>query len=142
MDTINCRPAAIAQFRQDRGRRVLRCEGFTRLSILVRLASHKRLCREHIARLGDSVRCNFCQGESRELLRPPIQMTQLRSAVSSVPGGAHPSYAAGCYPRDNRFYGEWDAIAREREPFQQWMQQYVLASRNHAELLRRLGVAS
>jgi glutaconate CoA-transferase subunit A len=66
----------------------------------------------------------------------------LISAVSIVPGGAHPSYAAGCYRRDNRFYGEWDAIAREREPFQQWMQQYVLASRNHAELLRRLGVAS
>jgi len=66
----------------------------------------------------------------------------LVSALSIVPGGAHPSYAAGCYPRDNRFYGEWDAIARQREPFQQWMQQYVLASRNHAELLRRLGVAS
>jgi glutaconate CoA-transferase subunit A len=66
----------------------------------------------------------------------------LISAVSIVPGGAHPSYAAGCYPRDNHFYGEWEAIAREREPFQQWMQQYVLASRNHAELLRRLGVAA
>jgi glutaconate CoA-transferase subunit A len=64
------------------------------------------------------------------------------SAVSVVPGGAHPSYAAGYYPRDNRFYLEWDDIARERTRFQQWMQVHVLASRDHAELLRRLQVAA
>jgi glutaconate CoA-transferase subunit A len=64
------------------------------------------------------------------------------SAVSVVPGGAHPSYAAGYYPRDNRFYLEWDDIARERTRFQQWMQAHVLASRDHAELLRRLQVAA
>jgi len=62
-------------------------------------------------------------------------------AVSIVPGGAHPSYAAGCYPRDNRFYLEWDEIARERGRFEQWMQQFVLGSTDHAELLRRLKVA-
>jgi glutaconate CoA-transferase subunit A len=64
------------------------------------------------------------------------------SAVSIVPGGAHPSYAAGYYARDNRFYLEWDDIARERTGFQQWMQAHVLASRDHAELLRRLQVAA
>lgn len=64
------------------------------------------------------------------------------SAVSVVPGGSHPSYAAGCYERDNRFYVEWDEIARDRERFRQWMQDYVLASRDHAELLRRLRVAT
>jgi glutaconate CoA-transferase subunit A len=66
----------------------------------------------------------------------------LVSAVSVVPGGAHPSYAAGCYERDNRFYVEWDDIARHRERFQQWMQDNVLASSDHAELLRRLRVAA
>jgi len=66
----------------------------------------------------------------------------LVSAVSVVPGGAHPSYAAGCYERDNRFYLEWDQIARERGRFQQWMQAYVLGSRDHAELLGRLRVAA
>src|SRR2546430_17133294 len=30
----------------------------------------------------------------------------LVTAVSVVPGGAHPSYAAGFYERDNRFYLE------------------------------------
>jgi glutaconate CoA-transferase, subunit A len=66
----------------------------------------------------------------------------LIAAVSLVPGGAHPSYAAGCYERDNRFYREWDAIARERSTFERWMQEHVLASADHAQLLRRLGVAT
>jgi glutaconate CoA-transferase subunit A len=64
------------------------------------------------------------------------------SAVSVVPGGAHPSYAAGCYERDNRFYVDWDDIARERAPFSQWLRTHVLGTRDHAELLRALKVAS
>ena len=36
-------------------------------------------------------------------------------AVSEVKGGAFPSYAQGYYPRNNAFYKQWDAIARERE---------------------------
>ena len=64
------------------------------------------------------------------------------SAVSIVPGGAYPSYAAGCYERDNRFYVAWDEIARDRDRFQQWMREYVFASRDHAQLLRRLRVAA
>lgn len=66
----------------------------------------------------------------------------LIAAVSVVPGGAHPSYAAGCYDRDNRFYLEWDGISRERERFQDWMRANVLASADHAQLLGRLGVAA
>ena len=66
----------------------------------------------------------------------------LIAAVSIVPGGAHPSYAAGCYERDNRFYLDWDAISRERDSFERWMREYVLASADHAQLLRRLGVAT
>jgi glutaconate CoA-transferase subunit A len=64
------------------------------------------------------------------------------TAVSVVPGGAHPSYAAGYYERDNRFYVAWDDIARERERFQAWMGEYVYASRDHAELLQRLSIAA
>ena len=94
-----------------------------------------------------AARCLLVTVEARvERLDAPLNAIVLPhwliSAVSIVPGGAHPSYAAGCYPRDNRFYGEWDAIARERGRFQQWMQQYVLASRDHAELLRRLRIAA
>jgi glutaconate CoA-transferase subunit A len=63
-------------------------------------------------------------------------------AVSVVPGGAHPSYAAGCYERDNRFYVKWDDIARERDSFERWMREFVFGCADHATLLRRLGVAA
>ena len=66
----------------------------------------------------------------------------LIAAVSVVPGGAHPSYAAGCYERDNRFYVDWDAISRERTRFEEWMRGHVLASADHAQLLERLGVTA
>jgi glutaconate CoA-transferase subunit A len=48
------------------------------------------------------------------------------AAVCHVPGGAHPSYAAGFSVRDNAFYAEWDAIARDRERFLAWMREHVL----------------
>jgi peptide/nickel transport system permease protein len=34
-----------------------------------------------------------------------------------VPHGAHPSYAAGYYDRDNVFYASWDPISRDRASF-------------------------
>lgn len=48
------------------------------------------------------------------------------SAVAEVPGGAHPSYAAGYSTRDNAFYSEWDSISRDRDTFTAWMEQHVL----------------
>ena len=48
-------------------------------------------------------------------------------AVIHVPGGAHPSYAHGYYPRDNAAYIEWDGIAADRNVFLAWMEENVLA---------------
>jgi glutaconate CoA-transferase subunit A len=48
------------------------------------------------------------------------------TAVSVVPGGAHPSYAHGYYNRDNEFYVRWDEISRDRDRFQAWMRRHVL----------------
>lgn len=48
-------------------------------------------------------------------------------AVIHVPGGAHPSYAQGYYPRDNAAYIEWDGIAADRDVFLAWMEENVLA---------------
>jgi glutaconate CoA-transferase, subunit A len=48
------------------------------------------------------------------------------AAVCHVPGGAHPSYAAGYSTRDNDFYSAWDEIARDRDRFQDWMREHVL----------------
>jgi len=60
------------------------------------------------------------------------------SAVVHCPGGAYPSYAHGFYGRDNAFYQQWDAIARNREVFQAWMQRHVLETADHAGFLASL----
>jgi glutaconate CoA-transferase, subunit A len=63
------------------------------------------------------------------------------TAVVCVPGGAHPSYAQGYYKRDNAYYKQWDAIARDRDGFLAWMQENVLdkGPEAFAEQRRRLG---
>lgn len=48
------------------------------------------------------------------------------SAIATVPHGAMPSYAHGYYKRDNSFYVAWDAIARDRRRFLEWMAEHVL----------------
>ena len=58
------------------------------------------------------------------------------AAVCCVPGGAAPSYAHGYYERDNRFYQAWDAIARERETFQAWIEKHILQTGDFAEFQR------
>ncbi|MCC7411534.1 MAG: CoA transferase subunit A [Gammaproteobacteria bacterium] len=63
------------------------------------------------------------------------------SAVCEVPSGAHPSYALGYYERDNRFYTQWDAIARDREAFRAWMQRHVLSTADFAGYLRSVAAA-
>ncbi|HET6626630.1 MAG TPA: CoA-transferase [Nocardioidaceae bacterium] len=48
------------------------------------------------------------------------------TAVAPVPGGAHPSYAAGYTTRDNAFYTAWDTISRDRDTFARWMDEHVV----------------
>lgn len=48
--------------------------------------------------------------------------------VVAVPRGAEPSYAHGYYDRDNAFYVAWDRISRDRDRFQAWLDDHVLAS--------------
>jgi glutaconate CoA-transferase subunit A len=47
------------------------------------------------------------------------------TAVAVAPGGAKPSYTHGYYARDNAFYTAWDAIARDRDRFRQWIDEHV-----------------
>jgi len=53
-------------------------------------------------------------------------------AIAVVPGGARPSYAHGYYRRDNAFYTEWDAIARDRDRFRRWIDAEVMTAPSHA----------
>jgi glutaconate CoA-transferase subunit A len=50
--------------------------------------------------------------------------------VAQVRDGAHPSYALGYSVRDNDYYVAWDAIARDRETFTQWLDQQLYAGRS------------
>lgn len=59
-------------------------------------------------------------------------------AVVAVPGGAHPSFAAGYSDRDNGFYLAWDGIARERDSFRDWMRRHILETADFAEFRRVL----
>lgn len=63
-------------------------------------------------------------------------------AVCEVPYGAHPSYALGYYKRDNAFYSEWDAIARDRQTFQDWIETYVQGTRDHREFMARFNAVT
>ena len=74
-------------------------------------------------------RCIVTVEEIVEDLHAPMNACVLPgwalSAVCVVPGGAHPSYAHGYYERDNRFYQAWAAIARDRETFTAWINEYI-----------------
>ena len=60
------------------------------------------------------------------------------SAVCEVKGGAFPSYALGYYPRNNAFYKQWDAIARDRDTFTAWIDRHVRGTKDFAEFRRSL----
>ena len=63
------------------------------------------------------------------------------AAVCEVPQGAYPSYAHGCYQRDNAFYLGWDAISRDQERFLAWMQRYVLDAGDFSRTMQLIGQA-
>jgi glutaconate CoA-transferase subunit A len=50
------------------------------------------------------------------------------TCVAEAPRGAHPSYAQGYYDRDNEAYRAWDPIGRDREKFQQWLDEEIFAA--------------
>lgn len=60
-------------------------------------------------------------------------------AVVHVPYGAHPSYVQGYYDRDNVFYLKWDALSRDQEHVQAWLDEWVFGLSDHAEYVRKLG---
>jgi glutaconate CoA-transferase subunit A len=62
--------------------------------------------------------------------------TWVVTAVSLVPGGAHPSYAQGYSVRDNRAYQEWAAISSDREGFRAWIKAHVLDGSPKGSLAR------
>ena len=68
------------------------------------------------------------------ILLPATSIT----AVCEVPGGAHPSYAAGYSSRDNRFYEAWDDIASDRDRFTEWIDRHVRGTADMTEFARSI----
>ena len=60
-------------------------------------------------------------------------------AVVVEPFGAHPSYVQGAYDRDNRFYLEWDAITKDEDALQVWLQEWVYDLDGRAAYVEKLG---
>jgi hypothetical protein len=61
--------------------------------------------------------------------------------VVEEPFACHPSFAQGYYDRDNRFYLEWDAIAKDQASLDAWLDEWVLRPANHAEYVEKCGDA-
>jgi glutaconate CoA-transferase subunit A len=62
-------------------------------------------------------------------------------AVVEEPFGCHPSFAQGYYDRDNRFYLEWDAIAKQQDTLDAWLDEWVYGTATHAEYVEKFGDA-
>jgi glutaconate CoA-transferase, subunit A len=60
-------------------------------------------------------------------------------AVVVEPKACHPSYAQGYYDRDNRFYLEWDEVARDPDRLAAWLREWVFGLGSHAEYVEKLG---
>jgi glutaconate CoA-transferase subunit A len=62
-------------------------------------------------------------------------------AVVEEPFGCHPSFAQGYYDRDNRFYLEWDRIAKEQATLEAWLDEWVYGTGDHGEYVEKFGAA-
>ncbi|MGI8790369.1 MAG: CoA transferase subunit A [Actinomycetota bacterium] len=60
-------------------------------------------------------------------------------AVVVEPRACHPSYAQGYYDRDNRFYVEWDKIARDSARLSEWLDDWVYSLSSHHDYVAKLG---
>ncbi len=60
-------------------------------------------------------------------------------AVCHVPYAAHPSYAQGCYDRDNDFYRAWDQISFSHEAVGNYLDTWVYGVKDRQEYWKKLG---
>ncbi|MEB2333305.1 MAG: CoA transferase subunit A [Anaerolineaceae bacterium] len=61
------------------------------------------------------------------------------SAVCHVPFACHPSYAQGCYDRDNEFYLTWDKISASAEATKQYLDKWVYGVKDRDQYWQKLG---
>jgi glutaconate CoA-transferase subunit A len=91
--------------------------------------------REVILQAEEIVEAGVILSDPNRILLPPHRV----SAVSHVPGGAHPSPVAGYYGRDHAFFTDYHHSTRQRQGFAEWLEHWVLGVSGRAEYLERLG---
>jgi glutaconate CoA-transferase subunit A len=64
------------------------------------------------------------------------------TAVCEVPSGAHPSFAMGYSVRDNEFYKAWDAVAKDRKVFSDWIDRHIHNTDDFAAFQRSIDSAA
>jgi glutaconate CoA-transferase subunit A len=62
----------------------------------------------------------------------------LVDALVHEPYGAHPSYAQGCYDRDNQFYLGWDRISRTEDATVAWLDEWVFGVQDRSAYVSKL----
>ena len=95
-------------------------------------------------------------GATRTLARPKLVDEPLKSvvrrdpnrtvipsvvvdAVVEQPFACHPSYAQGYYDRDRTFYLEWEAISKDPDALEGWLEEWVYGLESHAEYVEKMG---
>lgn len=59
--------------------------------------------------------------------------------VVHAPWGAHPSYAQGCYDRDNDFYVKWEDISRDPKTYQDYFAEFVFGVKDRDGYMKKMG---
>jgi glutaconate CoA-transferase subunit A len=91
--------------------------------------------RHVIAVVEELVDASVVRGDPDRTLLPGTVV----DAVCVEPFGAHPSFAQGYYDRDNAFYRDWDAIARDPARLEAWLDEWVRGLDGRAAYVDRLG---
>ena len=58
--------------------------------------------------------------------------------VCCEPRGSFPSYTEGYYNRSNEFYMYWDKISVDRQRFTEWMEEFVMSTKDFQEFLAKI----
>ena len=69
-------------------------------------------------------------------------LVYLDSAATSQKPQVVLDVLADYYARDNAFYVAWDAISRDRDSFQRWIQEHVMESRPESFMERARATAA
>lgn len=63
------------------------------------------------------------------------------TAVVELPYGAHPTQMPHCYDNDPWYYKEYQAASKSKESFTQFVQEWILDTKDHQGYLAKLGEA-